>query len=200
MDSDDLLIAAAAVAGLVLFMGILVTHEQLFDPVVRLVDTAILKKSTSGSGLERAYWNAKSLVAVVQTSGAGVGMGSSRASSWPIAVISQLGLVGSLLMGTLVLVVVRGLGGLASHVDSETSALVASARASAIAGLVGGSIAGGAADPGMHFFIVFAIVAATRARAKTRLTSRSTGPSWPNASSLEPRQFARKGTGPLAPA
>ena len=55
-----------------------------------------------------AYWNYQSLQSVYDTLGLGIGLGSSRASSWIIAVISQLGIIGSILMGLLVLELVRG--------------------------------------------------------------------------------------------
>ena len=116
--------------------------------------------------MERAYWNTKSLQSFVDTSGLGIGFGSSRASSWPIAVISQLGLVGSIMMATLLAFVARGLGRLSTYVDPETDAVVSAVRASALAGVVAGSLSSGTADPGMVFFIALAVIAASRARAR----------------------------------
>jgi hypothetical protein len=139
--------------------------QGFFDPLISLFDRMVLNKASSASGQERAYWNAKSLRAFVDTLGFGVGFGSSRASSWPIAVISQLGLIGSILMATLLGILLRGMGRLERYVDPETAAVVASVRAATLACVVAGSLSAGSADPGMIFFVAVALVATCRAQA-----------------------------------
>lgn len=147
-------------------LAIALYDEKFLDPVARLIDSTIINKSNTASGQERTYWNVKSVQSFFDTSGLGIGFGSSRASSWPIAVMSQLGVVGSLTMVTLVVVVVRGLGRLAVYVDPETNAVVSSVRAAALAGMVAGSLASGTADPGMVFFIALAVITASRVHAR----------------------------------
>jgi hypothetical protein len=176
--SNDALILAIASAGVLATLAITVQNEKFFDPVVRLFDSMIVDKVNSGSGQERAYWNTKSLQAFADTGGAGVGMGSSRASSWPIAVLSQLGLIGSLLMAALVAVVARGIGRHARWLDSETNAVVSSVRSSALASIVAASIVGGTADPGMIFFIAVAVVSACRFKARRLGTEQPLTPGW----------------------
>jgi hypothetical protein len=148
-------------------VAISVYDEKVLEPIVHLIDTAIVDKSSSESGQERAYWNVKSLQNFVDTLGLGIGFGSSRASSWPVAVLSQLGLLGSLMMAMLLAVIARGLGRTA-QTDSGTEAVVASVRAAAFGSIVAGSLVSGTADPGMIFFIAFAVVAASRANARSR--------------------------------
>jgi hypothetical protein len=155
-----LAVAACTVLAITLYDG------KILDPVAELIDSTIISKSSTASGQERTYWNVKSIQSFFDTSGLGIGFGSSRASSWPIAVISQLGVVGSLMMATLVIVVARGLGRLTPYVDTETNAVVSSIRATALAGMVAGSLASGTADPGMVFFIALAVIAASRVRAR----------------------------------
>jgi hypothetical protein len=164
--TEEILIITVLSLGVCVVLAIVVYDEKILDPVVHLIDTTLINKSSSASGQERAYWNIKSLQSFVDTSGLGIGFGSSRASSWPIAVISQLGLVGSLMMATLAAVVARGLGRLTPYVDPETDAVASSVRASALAGIVAGSIASGTADPGMVFFIALAVIVASRVRAR----------------------------------
>ena len=164
--SQDIVILSAASVGLLAVLTASISKEDFFDPVMRLVDTTITNKINSSSGKERTYWNMKSLQAVADTGGAGIGMGSSRASSWPIAVLSQLGIIGSVLMAALVAMVVRGMGSLGRWADPETNAVVSSVRASALAVVVAISISGGSADPGMFFFIALAVVSASRVRAR----------------------------------
>lgn len=160
-------LAVMAIGGLALIaiMGATVYDQRVTEPFQQLIDTAVLNKHKSTSGQERSYWNAKSIEALGDTVGLGVGFGSSRASSWPIAVLSQLGLVGAVLMAALLAVVVRGLGPLKRWVDDDVETVAASVRASALGSLIGGSLTSGTADPGIFFFISLAVIAATRMHA-----------------------------------
>ncbi len=97
-----------------------VVKPQILAPAIGLVDSVIINKTGSESGQERAYWNAKSLQSVADTSGLGVGLGSSRASSWPVAVVSQLGIVGFILVSLQVGVLVRGMQGLPGRLEPES--------------------------------------------------------------------------------
>ncbi|MBM2711770.1 hypothetical protein JQK88_10995 [Mesorhizobium caraganae] len=164
--ADEILIVALLTIGVCAVMAIIVYDERILDPVIDLIDSTIISKGSTDSGHERTYWNIKSLQSFADTSGLGVGFGSSRASSWPIAVVSQLGFVGSLMMVTLLGVLIRGLGGLKPYVDRETDAVVSSVRASALAGIVAASISSGSADPGIVFFIALAVIASTRVLAR----------------------------------
>ena len=155
-----------AASVLLLFAAALSTallNEKLADAFSELFETAVLSKGSSSSSLERGYWNAKSVDAFLDTAGFGVGMGSSRASSWIIAVVSQLGVVGSLLMGLMVLELTFGARGLLRRAgNSEAAALALSARACALAILVSASVSAGSADPGVLFFVSFAVMLGCR--------------------------------------
>jgi len=166
VESDEILIAALMAMAGVAIMGISLFNSGMLEPFVRLIESTIIDKAGSTSGLERAYWNLKSVQAFFDTSGLGIGFGSSRASSWPIAVLSQLGLLGSLMMAILLGVLVRGLGNLRAWVDPETDAVVAGVRNAGLASILANSLAGGSADPGILFFIALAVVSATRVRAR----------------------------------
>ncbi|MEY9324838.1 hypothetical protein [Sinorhizobium fredii] len=176
IDRDEILIVAFLASAAAGALAITLYDEDFFAPFVHLIDSMVLNKSASISGQERAYWNIKSLQALVDTSGLGVGLGSSRASSWPIAVASQLGLAGGLMMATLLAVVFRGMGSLKGYVDPETNAVVSSVRASALASVVTGSLGSGSADPGMIFFIAFAVISVSRARARRQRYTQRTSP------------------------
>ncbi|TJV29683.1 MAG: hypothetical protein E5Y18_15665, partial [Mesorhizobium sp.] len=128
-------------------------YPHFFDPVLQLVDNTVINKVTSASGQERSYWNYKSLQSFYDTGGLGVGLGSSRASSWPIAVLSQLGLFGTAMMTVLLAMLVRGVRGGRGRIDPEVDAIASSVRACALSALVAGSLASGGADPGIVFLI-----------------------------------------------
>ena len=174
LEREEILITVLMATGVVAIMGISLYNAGMLEPFVRLVNTTIVDKAASGSGEERAYWNVKSLQSFLDTSGLGVGFGSSRASSWPIAVLSQLGLFGSLMMAILVGVLVSGTGRMREWVDPETDAVVTSVRNASLAGIVAGSVSGGSADPGILFFIALAVASTTRVRARRTMGLRRT--------------------------
>jgi hypothetical protein len=177
VESDEILITAILVTGGIAIMGLSLYNPAIFEPFVNLINSTIINKADSSSGQERTYWNVKSLQAFLDTSGLGIGFGSSRASSWPIAVLSQLGFFGSLMMAILLGVLVRGMGQLRNWVDPQTNAVVASVRNAALASIVSSSLAGGTADPGILFFVALAVVSATRVRARrNRETFRRAAP------------------------
>lgn len=160
---DDLILMAIGSASLVIVGVISLYNERVFDPITELVQTTIFDKPLSASGKERAYWNQKSLQSFSDTSGLGIGMGSSRSSSWIISVISQLGAVGTAAMLTLIAVVLRGMRGITPVPEmAEHFALVEGARAAALALVVAGSISGSSADPGVLFFMALATILAAR--------------------------------------
>lgn len=166
LGSDDLLILGILATLVFVALAINLFDPSFFDPFINLIEATIINKGNSASGVERAYWNTKSLQAFTDTSGLGVGIGSSRASSWMIAVLSQLGFIGTLMMAMLVAVVARGTGSLRIWVAPETDAVVSSVRTCALAGLIAGSLVSGTADPGMLFFIALAVVSVSRVQAR----------------------------------
>lgn len=161
--SDDLMIIALGIVALAVSATIFVLNERLFDPVLDLVQTTILDKPYSESGVERAYWNAKSLQAFVDTNGLGIGMGSSRSSSWMISVLAQLGIVGTFAILALVLIVLRSMSGLVPTAETaEIFAFASSVRAAIVANVVAGALAGSGADPGTLFFVALSVTLACR--------------------------------------
>lgn len=162
---QDMFIVTMSVLLLIVVMALGIFQPHVFDPVTRLFDNTVLSKMQSSSGQERMYWNTKAIQSFFDTMGLGVGIGSSRASSWPIALLSQMGLPGTLATITLVGVLARSLHDMRSRLDRESFATLAGIRSSALAGLVGAGISSGSADPGVSFFIALAAVIVTRERA-----------------------------------
>lgn len=166
---DDVLMAGLGVLLSVGAVGLFIVNERAFDPVVGLFEETVLNKSESDSGRERGYWNSRSLQNFGDTSGLGIGLGSSRSSSWLISVASQWGLIGSIAMAVLVYVLARGLSGIKrTQENADLFALSAGARACAIGGLLGAAISGSGADPGITFVVALAVVAACRYHAPTK--------------------------------
>ena len=160
---QDLAILAAGAVSLVAVVGVVLVNEHVLDPVLNLFDKMVFDKAGSASGAERAYWNYRSLQSVWETAGLGIGLGSSRASSWAIAVISQLGVVGTAMLGWIVFLIVRsGRMPGEDRIDPEIRTVTMSVRAACLAGLLTASISGGSADPGVPFFVAVAVIMSYR--------------------------------------
>jgi hypothetical protein len=146
--------------GLAVLAGVLALYiydEHLFDPWVAMLLEATLNKPASDSGLERAYWNQLSVEAFLSTQGIGVGLGSTRSSSWAISVLAQLGIIGAagfaIAVGALIV-------GLVRLDDRRHGSLPASASMAALVGVFASCFGGSGADPGSIFFIALAIISA----------------------------------------
>ena len=85
-------LAGGALAGLML---VILVAPGLLDPVVGLFDTMILRKTSSSSFAERNMWTATSWGAALRSYGIGVGVGSTRASSSVVGVVSSTGFLGA---------------------------------------------------------------------------------------------------------
>ncbi|WP_311029674.1 hypothetical protein [Mesorhizobium koreense] len=164
LHGQEIFLLALGFASLFVALGLAVHNDKFFDPMMRLVNQAIFEKAGSASGQERGYWNYISLKSFVDTLGLGVGIGSSRASSWPVAVLSQLGAVGCIMLTLLVLDIARRPAHLDTALDVRDAATVDSIRACALAGIVSGSLISGTADPGLIFFISLAVVTSSSIR------------------------------------
>lgn len=82
----------ATVAGLILL--ILIAMPTIFTPIVNMVDVMVFQKSSSSSFEERGMWTQVSWDALVASNWLGVGIGSTRASNFVVAMFSNAGLLG----------------------------------------------------------------------------------------------------------
>lgn len=157
----DLVLAGIGLTLFTLCLGLYLVQEDAFADVQHLIEVTILTKSQSASAAERGYWNMRSLQTVVETGGLGIGIGSSRASNWLIAVLSQTGVIGTALQLVLVAVLLRP-APRKTHSNLDLLALHEGARAAGLAWLVAATVSAGAADPGIFFFICLATVMSSR--------------------------------------
>jgi hypothetical protein len=160
---QDLILVASLWMGATLALSVYLYEENYFAPLLELLDAVVFNKAMSDSAVERSYWNAQALQALWDTGGLGIGMGSSRSSSWIVSVFSQLGIFGGLMMMSLVAALISG--GRSRLGPNRTMALIAGTRTSTIALLIGATISGAGADPGLLFFVAVAIVVRSQHRA-----------------------------------
>ncbi len=134
-----------------------------------LIETMVLNKMSTSSGIERSLWNAQALQNFFDTLLMGVGNGSVRASSFPVAVLASLGIPGAVLFGMFFLTLML------YRPKVETSRLDAGYRQAAksvcTAWLITNSTAGTLVDLGLPFF-AFAALSCARGRVVAPTVSR----------------------------
>jgi hypothetical protein len=127
------------------------------------MDTIVFNKMSTVSGYERSAWNAQALQVFFDNFGFGAGNGSLRASTFPLAVLASLGIVGFVLFGLFFVGVFRTAPQDPSWGIIELTGRRA-ARAACLACLISATISGALTDLGLPFF-TFAAIACARPRA-----------------------------------
>ena len=141
------LFAMSAVAAVMLVPGY---QQGLYD----YLDSVIISKSSSNSGLERASWNASALLNLVDTFGAGTGLGSVRASSFALALLSNLGLAGALFFSLFFAAVLfRN----QQFRDDNVFCISEAAKTALISLLIAACVSGALVDLGLPFFVFCAL-------------------------------------------
>ena len=132
-------------------------------------DTLIFSKSTSQSGMERASWNALAWSNFVDSYGLGVGLGTSRASTLVLALLSNLGVPGSLAYAIFVWSSLRAGH---SRADAESMDIRLGARYAAIGLLLADLISGALVDQGLTFYIMAAVASSELGQEPARARQR----------------------------
>ena len=115
------------------------------------ISVTLLDKSTSQSGIERAQWNLTAWRNFQDTLGLGGGLGSIRASSFPLAVLSNLGVVGAVgFAGFFASVFWADRGDVPHSLDAD---LRSAARTACAGLLIGAAVSGALVDLGLPFYV-----------------------------------------------
>ena len=131
--------------------------EQTAKPMRDYIDTLILSKSTSASGIERGSWNTFAMQNFFDSFGLGVGLGTSRTSSFPIALLSNVGIPGTifyLLFATTAFVRRRG----TPHTFPSDVRL--SARNACLGLILGAIFSGATVEQGLLFYVLAGLACA----------------------------------------
>jgi hypothetical protein len=139
-------------------------NDQSSAYVYNLLDTTLFSKLSSSSGQERSSWNVQALQVFIDTFGFGAGNGSMRTSSFPLAVIANLGVIGAALFGLFFASIFFG-GNSAGAEDPLGGAYRQAAKSACIAWLITATISGSLTDLGMPFFAFAAIACSESASA-----------------------------------
>lgn len=155
---------AIVACGLVCVMGVVFAFETpLAKAIMRVVDVFIVSKMDSDSGVERAQWNAQAWSNFVDTYGLGVGLGSARASSYPIVLLSNLGLVGTLFYCSFV-------GNVLSRARSTSDPIQQASRNAVLASLISASLSATVFELGVGFYAFAAAATAVGVVGRERET------------------------------
>lgn len=135
---------------------VVLLKPEIVSRIAEFFQLTLLRKLESSSGVERSSWNAQAWQNFVDTYGLGVGLGSARASSFPLLLLSNLGVIGTALFAAFVIQVLR----LAFGTNRSATAPVSRAAGHAVlAALLAATVSGTVFDLGMAFY-AFAAAAA----------------------------------------
>jgi hypothetical protein len=147
--------AIGLVVVLPLLLGITLIGVRLSPTAWRtasdMTDQTVFNKLNTSSGIERQKWNSQALINLADTDGLGGGAGSVRASSFPIAVLGNIGIFGAATYGLFLFNLLFGRRG--RWQESFPAAGQSAARWACVAQLIGASVAGSFIDLGLPFFI-----------------------------------------------
>jgi hypothetical protein len=167
-------LAAPIILGLAVVLIFL--NEAASAYVGNFLDTLIFHKMSTDSGIERSSWNSQAIQNFIDTFGFGAGNGSVRASSFPIAVISSFGIIGSLTYGLFLVTIWVGQN---RPADATFAATKTAARSACLAWLIAASASSAFVDLGLPFFAFAALACAdpevSQMRAPRKLASQSFG-------------------------
>ena len=142
-------------------VGVIVAvNPDLLEPVTAMFDASITNKLSSDSGTERMAWNLGGIRNFIESFGLGVGLGSVRVSSYPIALLANIGVIGTVLMGFFFLRLFTGDGASPKAVQTEYEHIKAAARSACFAGLLASSVSSTTMDFGLMVAICAGIACA----------------------------------------
>jgi hypothetical protein len=157
IQTRSFLVTAPFVLGLVIL--IVALNADYSSYILNFLDGTIFNKLSTSSGVERSTWNEQALQNFLDTFGFGVGNGSVRASSFPIAVLASLGIVGAVIFGLFFVTVFLPENG-NSQSDRFDYPYRQAAKMACLACLITASISGALVDLGLPFYIFAALCTA----------------------------------------
>jgi hypothetical protein len=146
---------------IITLVGIALDHTS-WIAVTDIWQAVVVDKSLSDSAGERGALNMQAITNLIDTVGLGAGTGSVRTSSFPLAVLANIGLIGTFIYGMFLSLVF--LKGPTMPAGSIERTIQAAARAGALGILIGAIISGALIDLGLAFFIMCAVACSFRLR------------------------------------
>lgn len=127
------------------------------ERVERVFQATVLNKMDSESGADRAMWNRQAWSNFLDSYGLGIGLGSARASSFPLVLLSNLGVIGTFAYGFFVKHVLAG-----PAADPVIEPLQRASRQAVLAALISASVSGTVFELGVVFYVLAAAATVRR--------------------------------------
>ena len=131
----------------------LMQMPDVWNSITALLDATFTNKLDSQSGEERTAWNTLALISFVDTSTFGAGLGTVRASSFIAALLSNVGLCGTLLFGAFLYNLLTA-ARLHSSGNGQDRAIGMAAVFASVAQIAVAMISGSGTDLGLLFSIL----------------------------------------------
>ncbi|HET8934036.1 MAG TPA: O-antigen ligase family protein [Polyangiales bacterium] len=147
------LLAFAAACLALLVLGMYALELDATRHLDRFVHATLIDKAESGSGQERAAWNAQAFRNFLDTYWLGVGLGSCRASSFLLVLISNLGVFGATMFALFALNVCRAPYVERAQISDQEFAVRKAASDAVVAGLIAAAAGVGMFDLGVSFYM-----------------------------------------------
>lgn len=159
-------------------IAVLLVGLQLYPPALEgmqtMLDKTVAGKLATPSGIERARWNRQALTNFADTDGLGGGVGSVRASSFPVAVLGNIGAIGAVTYGGfLVALFCRRRN---RWVEPFPSACQSAARWACFTQLIAASVSGSFIDLSLPFFVFAGLAGAGPLPLRVSSTARVADP------------------------
>jgi hypothetical protein len=145
----------------ILVLGVAHT-EQASAYLASLLDQIVFNKGGSESALERGNWNSQAMVNFLDSYGLGIGVGSTRASSFAIATLASIGVPGTAAYLCFIACTIVAPW---READVEAFAIRSAAGSACLAMVIAACLAGTTIDLGLVFYVLAAVAAAPLAEA-----------------------------------
>ncbi|MBX9458400.1 MAG: hypothetical protein KL863_21510 [Rhizobium sp.] len=139
---------------------LVVVFPEIAAAIHAFFDEIVLSKAHSQSGRERAAWNSVAYQTFLDTAWLGAGLGSARASSFILVLLSNIGIPGLILFSAFIFTLFTLKVG---EPDTETAVVVKAAKNGIFASLVTVAISGTGYDLGLLFYILAGFIASQAA-------------------------------------
>ena len=146
---------------------LLLLHPELADRLTEFFGVTVARKLDSLSGLERTAWNQQAWTNFLDSRGLGVGLGSARASSFVLVLLSNVGVAGATLFLLFLGCVLFAPGppDALTTADTRACAVQRAAQHATLAAVIAATVSAVVFDLGLSFY-AFAAAAATPALAR----------------------------------
>ena len=132
---------------------------------------ALFSKATSSSGQERMLWNTTALQNFIDTNWVGAGLGSARASSYPLVLLSNIGIGGFVLFLAFVVSMLAartGWAGATTQEELEAAQAIRAGKAGLTGVLISSALSATVYDLGLTVYLMAGTAAALSVALKAR--------------------------------